>query len=441
MGKIPNPAPPKDIEGRFAALRSEFPGWDIGPSDMPSTPYRAVREGGDEKAIVLASGSYDGLWGLLSQQDAADCERALLAVGKALAERGATVIEHGVSLVTRTRAGVARSVGAVRGRIVWDSGLDLGPLTAVDEVAVKIARLLGLELHPQLAALARRMGVRGYKVDIAPPEVTVATAVGVSPPRAVRVTCEARPPTATVSGSGRTGATRSPKPTTSPVRRSNSSGYWPGHEPGTAKWSGDPRCPGRRPLAAGPEPARVRRGRGLAQYRDPRHRDERSGMRLPRWMPWIEGLLEGSPAITGVKTFADAGITDPRYGHVITLRTGAQALLQWVRTSPPTGDQSEEVVVTGEPPATQTLPELPASGRTPLRLIEQHLAALIANGANPEIRAVERTSTRDDVDPRRPCCVVVRMHSGADIVALFRNLAPAGANLNSGDEFQQREEV
>ncbi|MBB6397262.1 hypothetical protein BKA00_004176 [Actinomadura coerulea] len=58
---------------------------------------------------------------------------------------------------------------------------------------MKIVRLLGLEMHPQLAALATRMGIRGYKVDIAAPEVTVTTPAGVSPPRGVRVRCEPRP--------------------------------------------------------------------------------------------------------------------------------------------------------------------------------------------------------------------------------------------------------
>ncbi|WP_141583547.1 hypothetical protein [Actinomadura sp. WMMA1423] len=141
-----------------------------------------------------------------------------------------------------------------------------------------------------------------------------------------------------------------------------------------------------------------------------------------------------------MQTFAEAGIADPRYGHVITLRTGATIGLQWVRTSPPTGDDQEEVPVTGEPPTPLTLPELPSSGRTPLRLIEQHLAALIANGENPEIRAVEQKSARGDTGPR-PCGVIVRMHSGADIFGVFRSMASAGASLSSGGEFQQREEV
>ncbi|SNR27195.1 hypothetical protein SAMN06265355_101630 [Actinomadura mexicana] len=182
-----------DLEGRLATLRAEFPGWTIDGSEMPGLPYRAVREGGDEKALILGAGTYDALRTLLSQQDAADCERALLTLSKALADRGTEVIEHSVSLVMRTRAGVARSVGALRGRFNWDSGLDLGPIADVDEATVKIVRLLGLEMHPQLAALATRMGIRGYKVDIAAPEVTVTTPAGVSPPRGVRVTCEPRP--------------------------------------------------------------------------------------------------------------------------------------------------------------------------------------------------------------------------------------------------------
>ena len=78
MGKVPNPAPPQDFKSRLAALRAEFPAYDIGPSDLPSTPYRAVKQGGGDKALVLLAGSYDGLRSLLIQQAAADSERVLL---------------------------------------------------------------------------------------------------------------------------------------------------------------------------------------------------------------------------------------------------------------------------------------------------------------------------------------------------------------------------
>ncbi|MEV4006320.1 hypothetical protein [Actinomadura sp. NPDC049753] len=181
--------PPADFEGRLAALRAEFPGWTIECADT-SPLYRAVRSSGLGER--LGAGSYSGLRRLLYKADAADCERALLALSKELEARGALAIRHSVSIVTRTRTGIARTVGASHGRFIWDSGLDLGPLDAVDAVALKITRLLGLELHPQLSALARRMGVRGYKVDIGAPGVTVTAADG-GTPRAVRVTCEARP--------------------------------------------------------------------------------------------------------------------------------------------------------------------------------------------------------------------------------------------------------
>ncbi|MGI5421052.1 hypothetical protein [Actinomadura luteofluorescens] len=190
MGKAPTPASPGDLEERLAALRTEFPGWTISPHDTPPL-YRAVRDSG--QGVHLGAGSYAGLRRLLFEQDDADCDRARLALKNALEECGVKAAQHSVSLVMKTRAGISRTVGAHRGRFNWDSGLDLGPITAVDEVAVKILRLLGLELHPQLSVLARRMGVRGYTVDIGASEITVRTGADVSPPRAVRVTCEPRP--------------------------------------------------------------------------------------------------------------------------------------------------------------------------------------------------------------------------------------------------------
>lgn len=165
-------------------------------------------------------------------------------------------------------------------------------------------------------------------------------------------------------------------------------------------------------------------------------------MRLPRWAPWVQGVLAGSPAITGVQTFADAGITGKPCGHVITLRTGAAVAIQWVRTSASGGeDQSQpEEPVTGQPPAPVTLPELPASGRVVLTLVEEHLAALIVNGGSDEIRAVERTSQRPDQGSAK-CGVNVHMHSGATVFAVFLYTASAGASITSGGEFQQREQV
>ena len=191
VSKVPKSRPAiDDIEARVAALRSEFPGWTVEGDATADVPYLARRDNGD--GPHLGAGSYAGLRALLFRQDEADSERALLELSKALADRGAVAIRHSVSIVTRTRTGIARTVSASRGQFIWDSGNFLGPLDAVDDVALKIARLLGLELHPQLAALASHMKVRGYKVGVTPPEVTV-TAVTDGTPRAVRVTVEPRP--------------------------------------------------------------------------------------------------------------------------------------------------------------------------------------------------------------------------------------------------------
>lgn len=164
-------------------------------------------------------------------------------------------------------------------------------------------------------------------------------------------------------------------------------------------------------------------------------------MRMPRWAPWIAEVMAGSPAISDVQTFADAGIRDKPCGHVITLRTGATIAIQWVRTSASGGeDQSlpEGDPITGEPPAAVEVPDLPASGRVPLTLIEAHLAALILGAQHPEIRAVERTSQRPG---EKKCGINVTMHSGAVVYAVILHTAPAGAATTSGGVYQQREEV
>lgn len=164
-------------------------------------------------------------------------------------------------------------------------------------------------------------------------------------------------------------------------------------------------------------------------------------MRLPRWAPWIAEVMAGSPAIQSVETFEQVGIRDKPCGHVVTLRTGAKVAIQWVRTSASGGeDQSQpEEPVTGEPPRAVEVPDLPASGKVPLTLVEAHLAALITGAVHPEIRAVERTSQRPDW---KKCGVNVHMHSGAVVYAVFLHTAPAGAPISSGGAaYQQREEV
>jgi hypothetical protein len=179
---------PVDIEARLAALRAEFPGWTITPYDTPPL-YRAVRASGEGEC--LGAGTYASLRRLLFDQDDADSNRAMLALKTALEKHDVKAVQQSVSLVMKTRTGIARTVGAYRSRFKWDSGLDLGGIGDVDEVAVKVVRLLGLELHPALAALASHMRVRGYRVATVAPEITITSTDGPTP-RAIRVTCEPR---------------------------------------------------------------------------------------------------------------------------------------------------------------------------------------------------------------------------------------------------------
>ncbi|WP_141576099.1 hypothetical protein [Actinomadura sp. WMMA1423] len=133
-----------DIEGRLAALRKEFPGWTIEASTMPFSPYRAVRDG-DDKAAILGAGSYGALRRLLHEADEVVCAQALLALRTALAKRGAEALLHGVSVVTRSRTRVQRTIGARRGRFTWHDGTDLGPISDVDAVADEILQQLELK--------------------------------------------------------------------------------------------------------------------------------------------------------------------------------------------------------------------------------------------------------------------------------------------------------
>lgn len=146
MGKIPNPAPPTalpvDIKGRLAALREEFPGWTISAHDTPSL-YRAVRDSGE--GMRLGGGTYSALRRLLYEQDTADCERGLLALHDELKARGIQPIRHSVSIVTKTNAGIRRTISAHRGRFIGHDREDLGALTDVDAVADRVVELLDVK--------------------------------------------------------------------------------------------------------------------------------------------------------------------------------------------------------------------------------------------------------------------------------------------------------
>jgi hypothetical protein len=142
MSNVPKSSATDDVAEQLADLSEEFPGWTIKLTDQSFAPFQAVRHGG---GTTLGAGSYAGLRMLLHDADAADCGRALHALRDALRVRGADAYLSAVSIATRTRTGVARTIGAHRGVFSWDRDEVIGPIGEVDKAADEIVRALGLE--------------------------------------------------------------------------------------------------------------------------------------------------------------------------------------------------------------------------------------------------------------------------------------------------------
>lgn len=163
-------------------------------------------------------------------------------------------------------------------------------------------------------------------------------------------------------------------------------------------------------------------------------------MKPRRFAEWAEPILLASPAIAAVTEHEIKDI--PRLSRV-EFATGAQIIIQWAGTAPPTGGGAPgegDRVVTGQPPAPVKIPELATSGRLRTRDIEQHLAALLNNGGHEEILDVTGYSQ----DPKlgsetQPYGIRIRFHDDSTVYAYFRRMAPAGGQ--PGGDFQQREEV
>lgn len=157
---------------------------------------------------------------------------------------------------------------------------------------------------------------------------------------------------------------------------------------------------------------------------------------------WAEPVIGQSPAVAAVDRMPDG---DPPCVTRVELATGAQIYLQWVGGAPPTGAApagEPDPAVTGPAPAPVQVPELATRGHLRTADVEQHLAALLANGGHDQIVDVSGYST----DPKlgsdtQPYGIRVRFHDGSEVYALFRYTLPRGAAPSSGGEFKQREEV
>ncbi|WP_141581303.1 hypothetical protein [Actinomadura sp. WMMA1423] len=144
MGKIPKTGTADDIGERLADLSEEFPGWIVKVTDQAHAPFQAVKDGADG-SLTLGAGSVGGLAELLDEADAVDCGRARHALRDALRVRGVEAYLSAVSIATRTRSGVPRTIGAYRGRFTWHHGDDLGPIADVDAVADEVMRRLDVK--------------------------------------------------------------------------------------------------------------------------------------------------------------------------------------------------------------------------------------------------------------------------------------------------------
>ncbi|GAA4157506.1 hypothetical protein [Actinomadura keratinilytica] len=164
-------------------------------------------------------------------------------------------------------------------------------------------------------------------------------------------------------------------------------------------------------------------------------------MRLARWEPWVRDVLAQSPAIAEVAPFSESGVDKP-CGTTIRLATGARVDIQWVRASGPGDDHSvPEEPVTGPAPEPVEVPDLPTSGRLPMRQVEAHLVALINNAANAEIQRVSGKAAVQGEDGPRPYGIEVRFHSGHVNYGVLLHTLPAGTAPTQEGEFQQRKEI
>lgn len=73
-------------------------------------------------------------------------------------------------------------------------------------------------------------------------------------------------------------------------------------------------------------------------------------MRVRRFEAWMKELIEAAdhPEVVKVETFAEGGYTDKPVGLHVVFASGAETYVQFVRASPPGGDDHSkpEYVIT-----------------------------------------------------------------------------------------------
>lgn len=153
-------------------------------------------------------------------------------------------------------------------------------------------------------------------------------------------------------------------------------------------------------------------------------------MRPPRFEALLADAARHVPVVDGVKTLADAGHTEHRFGVVTHLSDGAQLWWSFTVMARP-GDQYSEpegAPVSGDKPAAQEMPAVP-SGSIPDSYLEEALAAaLLQVDHGSEIKAIRRFSDRVPATAI-PFGLTVDFHDGAK--AFVNSLAAVRSGQSS----------
>ena len=172
-------------------------------------------------------------------------------------------------------------------------------------------------------------------------------------------------------------------------------------------------------------------------------------MRPDRFAAWFHATLTSAAtddaAVESVTTFAEEGVTDPRYGSVERYATGAAIWWQVVFGSPDdqaTWGDPEKVVEGDALPRPETpRPDLPGAGRLDTAQGEARLLHVVLSQGSPEIKRVYARSTEPSIYSGTSYGLHVEFHSGGSATVLPMYTLPNGAEPRGDRRHQVLEKI